>query len=460
MFPSSTYRARRDGLLRELAARGVEDGLVVLLGGRESPINYADNCYPFRQDSSFLYFAGPRKPGLAASIDVASGKATLYGDDPTMDDLVWTGPQAPVSELAAMAGISASRPRRELAADAAGRRILYLPPYREDARAELAELSGRPAAAVDAGASRELIEAAVALREVKSEEEEAELEEAVDATVRMHRAALVSARPGMAEREVMAIAAHAAIADSAGTSFPMIATTRPSVLHNHSYSRRLEEGDLFLLDAGAESPMGYAGDLTTTFPVSRRFDSRQRELYEIVRRMERAARPLFEPGRNFRDAHIAAARELALCLGDLGLIRGDPDEAVASGAYALFFPHGLGHLIGLDVHDMESYGEDLVGYAGARRSRLFGLKSLRLAKPIRPGMAFTVEPGVYFIPELHAEWRAEGRFAGVIDYDAARPWLDAGGVRDEEDWIAAEGGARRLGPEFDKSAEAIEEARR
>jgi Xaa-Pro aminopeptidase len=460
MFPSSIYQRRRAALLRGLAARGIEDGLVVLVGSRESPINYADNCYPFRQDSSFLYFAGPRKPGLAASIDVASGKTTLYGDDPTMDDVVWTGPQPSVSELAALAGISSSRARRELAADAAGRALLYFPPYREDARAELAELAAKPAAAVAAGASRALVEAAIELREIKSEEEAAELDEAVEATIGMHRAALAQARPGMTERDVMAIAARAALAEGAGTSFTMIATTRGAVLHNHSYGRRLEEGDLFLLDAGAESQKGYAGDLTTTFPVSRRFDSRQRELYELVLRMGAAAVPRLEPGRSFRDAHFAAARELAVGLGELGLMRGDPDEAVASGAYALFFPHGLGHMLGLDVHDMESYGEDPVGYAGARRSPLFGLKSLRLAKPLKAGMAFTVEPGAYFIPELHAEWSAEGRFAGMIDYEAARGWLGIGGVRNEEDWIATEGGARRLGPLFDKSADAIGEARR
>jgi Xaa-Pro aminopeptidase len=460
MFPSSTYQGRRAALLRGLAARGIEDGLVVLVGSRESPINYADNCYPFRQDSAFLYFAGPRRPGLAAAIDLATGTATLYGDDPTMDDLVWTGPQASVSELAALAGIPSSRPRRDLAADAAGRRLLYFPPYREDARGELAELAARPPAAVAALASRELVEAAVELREVKSKEEEEELDAAVEATVGMHRAVLVSARAGMTERDVMAIATHAALAEAAGTSFPMIATTRGSALHGHAYGRRLEEGDLFLLDAGAESSEGYAGDLTTTFPVSRRFDSRQRELYEVVRRMESAARPHLAPGRSFRDAHMAAARELAACLVELGLLRGDPDEAVASGAYALFFPHGLGHMLGLDVHDMESYGEDLVGYAGAKRSRLFGLKSLRLAKPLRPGMAFTVEPGVYFIPELHAAWKAEGRFAGVVDYEAARGWLGVGGIRDEEDWIATEDGARRLGPAFDKSPGAIEEARK
>ncbi len=460
MFPSSTYQERRISLLHGLAARGIDDGLVVILGSRESPINYADNVYPFRQDSSFLYFIGPRRPRLAASIDISSGATTLYGDDPNPDDIIWTGHQSSISELAALSGISTSKPRRDLAADAAGRPVLYFPPYREDARSELAELTGRPTQAIAAGASRELIEAAVELREVKSKAEIAEIEEAVAGSVRMHRAALVSAREGMTERDVMAIALHAAIADSAGTSFPIIATTRGAILHDHSYGRRLENGGLLLLDAGAETEKGYAGDLSTTFPVSNRFDSRQRALYDIVQRMKSAAIAVLGPGVNFRDAHFAAARELVLALKELGLMRGDPDEAVASGAYALFFPHGLGHFIGLDVHDMESYGEDIVGYGGAKRSTLFGLRSLRLAKILREGMTFTVEPGLYFIPELQAAWKAEGRFLQFINYDAASSWLDIGGIRDEEDWLVTSEGARRLGPEFDKSAAAIEGARR
>ncbi len=460
MFPSSTYQERRISLLRGLAARGIDEGLVVILGSRESPINYADNPYPFRQDSSFLYFIGPRRPGLAASIDIASGTATLYGDDATSDEVIWSGHQTSISELAALSGIPSSKPRRDLASDAAGRRVLYFPPYREDARSELAELTGKPARTIAAGASRELIEAAVELRELKSQAEIAEIEEAVSGSVRMHRAALVSARVGMTEREVMAIALHAATADSAGTSFPIIATTRGEILHDHSYRRRLDSGELFLLDAGAETIKGYAGDLSTTFPVSSRFDSRQRALYDIVQRMKTAAVSMLGPGVNFRDAHFAAARELVLALKELGLMRGDPDEAVASGAYALFFPHGLGHFIGLDVHDMESYGEDIVGYGGAKRSTLFGLRSLRLAKILREGMTFTVEPGLYFIPELQAAWKAEGRFLQFINYDAASSWLDIGGIRDEEDWLVTSEGARRLGPEFDKSAAAIEGARR
>jgi Xaa-Pro aminopeptidase len=463
MFEASTYSSRREALIRGLASRGVRNGVALFLGGRMSPINYADNCYPFRQDSSFLYFIGLGPPGLAATLDLASGKALLYGDDGTMDDIVWTGPQPAVAELAALSGIAAARPRAALAEDlragAADRSILYLPPYRADARAELAEITGAAYRAVDSGASLPLIKAAISLREIKSAAEVAEMEKAVAVTVSMHRAALATARAGMLEADVHARVAEVALASGGGLSFPAIATTRGATLHNHAHGRRLEAGGLFLLDAGAETAEGYAGDLTTSFPIGPRFDARQRATYELVLRMHGAATSALAPGANYRDVHLAAAREAVLGLKDLGLMRGDPDGAVSTGAYAFFFPHGIGHQLGLDAHDMEDYGEIHVGYDGGQRSALFGLKSLRLAKSLKPGMTFTVEPGLYFIPELHAMWEAEGRFPDFLDYAAIRPWLDLGGIRNEENWLATESGAKRLGPPFDKSVAAIEGAR-
>jgi len=462
MFDTQTYSARRDALLRGLASRGERRGTALLLGNRESPMNYAANCYSFRQDSSFLYFVGLELPGLAATIDLESGTVALYGDDATMDDIVWTGPQPPVAELAARAGIATAHPRSALGRDlgsGSGSHILYLPPYRADSRAELAELTGRPYAAVDKGASLPLIKAAVALREVKSQPEIGEMDRAVAITVDMHRAALATARAGMLESDVYGRVAEVAFASGGGLSFSVIATTKSATLHTHSHDRRLQNGGLFLLDAGAEAPSGYAGDLSTSFPVGPRFDDRQRTIYELALRMQRKACSLLRPGVAFRDVHAAAAREGVVGLKELGLMRGDPDEAVASGAYAFFFPCGTGHMIGLDVHDMEDYGEIHVGYEGTERSPLFGLKSLRLAKPLKAGMTFTVEPGIYFIPELFAMWEAEGRFSDFIDYAAVRPWLDFGGMRNEEDWLVTEGGARMLGPPFDKSAAAIERAR-
>jgi Xaa-Pro aminopeptidase len=463
MFDAKTYADRRAALVRGLVSRGVAEGKILLLGNRESPMNYPDNCYSFRQDSSFLYFVGPSAPNLAATLDIASGEAVLYGDDATMDDIVWTGPVPAIADLASLSGIRSARPRSALAAEleasAAASAIHYLPPYRAGSRAEIAELTGTPYAEVNTRASLQLIKAAIELREIKSAEEIDEIERAVSVTVDMHRAALATARAGMLEADVYARVAQVALASGGGLSFPVIATTKGATLHVHSHDRRLEEGGLFLLDAGAEAPSGYAGDLSTTFPVGPRFDSRQRAIYELVLRMQRAAVALLKPGANYRDVHFAAAREGVVGLKELGLMRGDPDEAVRSGAYAFFFPCGTGHMLGLDVHDMEDYGEDFVGYEGAPRSRLFGLKSLRLAKGLKSGMTFTVEPGIYFIPELHRQWLAERRHEGFIDYAAVEGWLDVGGMRNEEDWLVTADGARRLGPDFDKSASAIEAIR-
>ncbi|HTX73466.1 MAG TPA: aminopeptidase P N-terminal domain-containing protein [Rectinemataceae bacterium] len=462
MFEASVYARRREALRRELESRGVERGLVILIGNGESPVNYADNAYPFRQDSTFLYFVGTAQPGLAATIDLASGSTRFFGDDLTMNDIVWTGPRPTMAALAERSGISETLPRSALAAKAAeagAGALLYLPSYRAETRLELAELTGLRPVAVDAGASLPLVMAIAALRELKSEEEVAELEHAVAITTEMHRAALATARAGMRESDVAARVTQIALAAGGALSFPVIATTRGATLHNHSYDARLAEGGLFLLDAGAEVASGYAGDLTTTFPISARFDTRQKEVYEIVLSAHAAACAALAPGVDFLDVHLASARAVAAGLKDLGLIRGDPREAVAAGAHALFYPHGIGHMIGLDVHDMESYGEDRVGYADRPRSSQFGLASLRLAKPLKVGMVHSVEPGLYFIPELIAQWKAEKRCGGFINYDRLDAWSGFGGVRNEEDWLVTPTGARKLGPAFDKSTASIESLR-
>ena len=456
--------------MRSLAARGVNDGLVLLIGNAESSMNYTDNTYPFRQDSSFLYFFGQALSCLAGSIDLASGRSTLYGDDLSMDDIVWTGPEPSVAELARAVAADEARPRGALGAAVSAKAVsakaakkaplLWLPPYRDETRRELAELTGLRLAEVDAGASLDLVRAALSLREVKEPREVAELETAVATTVAMHRDALALARPGMREYDIAAAVTARALAGGGGLSFPVIATTHSSVLHNHRYAGILREGGLFLLDAGAETASGYAGDLTTTFPIGKTFDDRQRAVYEIVLAMGKAAQPLVKPGTPFAAAHDAAALACAAGLVSLGIMRGDPVEASRLGAHALFFPHGLGHQIGLDVHDMENYGERWVGYDGAERSTQFGRASLRLGKALRPGMVHSIEPGIYFIPELIASWKAERRFAEFIDYEALAGFLPVGGIRNEEDWLVTETGGRRLGPDFDKSAAAIESARR
>lgn len=460
MFDASVYRGRREALRAGLAARGEASGTALFLGNRESPMNYEANAYRFRQDSSFLYFFGIPHPDLAATIDLATGEATVFGDDVSVEDIVWTGEVPAIAALAAAAGVSAAAPRRALAGEVkAASRVLYLPPYRAEQRVELAELLGIPIGAVDSKASVALIRSAVALREIKAPEEIAELDRAVGISASMHRAAVEAVRPGMREADIAALVAAEAIRGGGDLAFPTIATTRGAVLHNHDHSRLLEEGGLFLLDAGAETAKGYAGDLSTTIPISPRFSPRQRDIYEIVLAAQRAAIALLGPGKPFREAHFGAARTIVEGLGALGLMRGDPAAAVRQGAHALFFPCGVGHMMGLDVHDMENYGEVWVSYDGEPKSDQFGLSSLRLAKPLKAGMVHTVEPGIYFIPELIGRWRAERLHEEFIHYEALDAWLDFGGMRNEEDWLVTETGARRLGPVFDKSAAAIEAAR-
>jgi len=458
MFEPSVYEGRRRALLSLLAGKGLNSGLVAFTGNRESPMNYADNAYRFRQDSCFLYYFGIAEPDLAGTLDLASGRATLYANELTMDDLVWTGPRPCVDEYRALCAAQAVAPRERYVVDLSSSKatVLFVPPYRAETVLELSRALGLAPEKVAGAGSVPLIQAIVAQRELKEAREVAQIEEAVDTTIAMHRAVIAAAEPGVTEARLIAEAYRAAYAGGGMPSFPAIATTKGAVLHNHGYPGSLAAGGLFLLDAGAEAASGYAGDLTSTFPVSSRYTDRQKAIYQIVLDAGAAGAALMRPGTPFRDAHLAAARTIAAGLKGLGIMRGNVDEAVAAGAHACFFPHGLGHQMGLDVHDMESLGEVYVGYDGEPKSTLFGLKSLRMAKPLKTGMVMTVEPGIYFIEGLIAAWKAEKRHATFIDYSEAERWLDLGGVRNEEDWLVGLDGARRLGGAFDKSVAAME----
>ena len=460
MFDTSIYVERRNALRNLLASFGVTNGLAVFIGNNESPMNYGDNAYKFRQDSSFLYFFGVAEPGFAASLDIESGLSTLYGDAPDPDDVVWTGPRPPLSYFAGQAGVDRVSPRKDLHIEAGrSRSIAYLPPYRADVRHELAELTGVPPSEAAANASVPLIRASVALRQIKSELEIAEMERAAEVSVAMHEAAIRSAKPGMREYEVAACIAETAAAFGCFLSFPTIATTHGEILHNLDDCAVLKEGDCVLVDAGAETREGYAGDLSSTFPVGTRFLGPQRDIYRLVYDAHHSACAEIRPGVPFRDVHFAACRGIVEGLKALGVMRGDTEEALSAGAHALFFPCGTGHQIGLDAHDMENYGEVWVGYDGEQKSGQFGLKSLRMAKPLLPGMVVTIEPGVYFNPALVSRWKADPTLASFIDFTRLESFMDVRGVRNEEDWLVTETGGRRLGPTFDKSIPAIERMR-
>jgi len=441
-----SYIRRRNRLKTDVGS-----GVMLFLGNYEVGMNYADNTYRFRQDSSFLYFFGLDYAALAAVIDVDEDKEIVFGDELTIDDIVWTGYQPTLHEKCEVVGISDTRPMAELKkyldnARRKGQPIHFLPPYRGDHQVWLWELLGINPKEQNIQVSHRFVQAIVSQRIYKDEEEIAIIEESVDISTRMHLAAYRKVRPGIHEAEVAAAVEEVACRDGNTLAFPTIATVQGQVLHNHGFIHELKEGDIFLLDAGAETSMHYAGDLSSSMPVGEKFTERQEIIYNIHLESFKAAVDLLRPGLPFREAHLAAATKICEGMKNLGLMKGDPVEAAHIGAYAMFFQCGLGHMMGLDVHNMENLGEEYVGYnEGEVKSTQFGFKSLRLARPLEPGFVFTVEPGIYFIPELMDKWEAEHQFADFINYDKLREWRDFTGLRNELDYVITHDGVRRLG---------------
>jgi Xaa-Pro aminopeptidase len=456
-FDAETYAARRRRLMEQL-----DGGVALLLGNGESAANYAANPYPFRQDSTFLYFLGLDRPGLDAVIDAGEGRTTLFGEDPGLEAVVWDGPLPSIGTLAGRTGAEDTAAPDALAetirqAQQGGRDVHLLPPYRAAHRRRLAELIGVPLDETGDHASEALIRAVVAQREAKTDAEVAEIETALRTTRRMHLLAMREARPGTPEREVAGRLAGRARAAGGQTAFPTIFSTHGEVFHNPPSARRLDEGALALCDAGGTAPSCYAADITRTMPVGGRFSERQRAVYEVVLEAQENAIEAARPGVPYRDVHLGAARDLAEGLNEIGLMKGDPAEAVAEGAHALFFPHGLGHMLGLDAHDMEALGEDYVGYdEEVERSSQFGLNALRLGRELKPGFVVTVEPGLYFIGPLIERWRSEGRHANFINYEAVEAYKGFGGIRIEDDVLVTEGGRRVLGEPIPKHPEEVE----
>jgi len=459
MFPREIYEARRDTLMSKF-----DGGLLLFLGNGESPMNYLDNPYHFRQDSTFLYYFGLDQADLAVIIDVDAGKTTIFGDELTIDYVVWMGNLPTIAARAESVGVTNTRPMEDLAeilgrAVSAGRAVHFLPPYRGETKIQLMDLLGIAPDEVAGEASQDLIKAVVAQRNYKADEEVAEIEAAVSTSVAMHEAAIRMAKPGMKEMEISAEVERIALAAGGSAAFPVIATINGQTLHNHYHGNTMSEGDLFLLDTGAQTALGYAGDLTSTFPVSRRFTDTQRTIYEIMLRSYDAAVATLAPGVPNLDVHFVACRTIFDGLKDLGIMRGDTEDALAAGAHAIVMPHGIGHMMGMDVHDMENLGEVEVGYAGKEKSTQFGLKSLRLARELEPGFVLTIEPGIYFIPQLIDLWKHEGRHEAFIDYEELNKWRDFGGVRNEEDYLITSDGARRLGPRKPQTVEELEALR-
>ncbi|MDR3235351.1 MAG: aminopeptidase P family protein [Prevotellaceae bacterium] len=445
MFSKEIYIQRRLRLREQ-----VQSGLILLLGNHEAPMNYVANTYHFRQDSSFLYFLGLDEPGLAAVIDLDAGGETLFGTDATVDDVVWMGVQPTLRAKADSAGIAAVSPYATLAgtlraAVEKGRTVHFLPPYRSYNKILLHEWLGIPPAAQKEQASPALIRAVVALRIKKELCEIAEIEKACAVGYRMHLAAMAQCRAGAKESDIAGAIEGIAIAGGA-VSFPVILSQNGETLHNHDHSQTLTDGRLLVIDAGAETRLHYASDYTRTLPAGGRFTARQKEIYNIVLEANNHAVCTAKPGITYRSVHLEAAKIITCGLQALGLMTGDADESVAAGAHALFFPHGLGHQMGLDVHDMEDMGENYVGYDDeTQRAEQFGLGSLRMGRRLQEGFCITVEPGIYFIPALIAQWKSDGKLSRFINYPKAEEYIGFGGVRLEDDILITADGCRLLG---------------
>jgi len=458
MFKPETYTSRRNALRKE-----VKTGIILLPGNTEAAFNYPANTYHFRQDSSFSYFFGINQPDLAGIIDLDNGKDILFGNDVDMDDIIWMGPQPSMADRGKLAGITQTLPLGELAGYvkeglAKGRKVHFLPPYRGETKIWLSEMLGIPVTELKASASEELIKGVVKLRCIKSDEEINEIGKMVDVAYKMHTTAMKMAHPGVVEQEIAGTIEGIALANAGPVSFPVILSMDGQTLHNHNHGNTLVEGRMLVVDSGCESEETlYASDITRTVPVGGKFSARQKEIYQIVLKANMEAIKAIKPGILYREIHLLAAKVIAQGLKDAGLMKGDLDEAVKQGAHAMFFPHGLGHMLGMDVHDLENVGENYVGYdEETKRSDQFGTAFLRLGRRLQPGFVLTVEPGIYFIPALIDQWKAEGKFTEFINYEKAETYKDFGGIRIEDDVLVTETGYRVLGKPIPKTVAEVE----
>jgi Xaa-Pro aminopeptidase len=461
MFSSETYIARRKALKEKMS-----EGLVLLLGNVDVPMNYADNTYHFRQDSSFLYFFGLDIQGLAGVLDVDSGDEMIFGNDVDIEDIIWMGPQVPLKEKAESVGISKTEPSKVLfevimKAIQTGRKIHILPPYRAENKLFLSKLLGVLPSRLKAYSSVELIKAIVDLRSVKEAQEIAEIKKACAVGYQMHVTAMKMAKAGVWEQNIAGTIEGIANAGGGMVSFPVILSQNGETLHNHNHSQILQDGRLLLVDAGAEIGSHYASDFTRTFPVSGKFTAKQREIYDIVLAANNRATELAKPGVTYQSVHLSVCETIASGLKEAGLMKGDVKEAVLNGAHALFMPHGLGHMMGLDVHDMEDLGQIYVGYDEFTRPiDQFGTAYLRMGRKLEPGFVVTNEPGIYFIPALIEKWKAENINTSFINFDKLEQYLDFGGIRLEDDILITETGCEILGERIPITPEEIENIRR
>lgn len=436
---------------RQALSRLVESGLVLLFGNNDSPANYPSNAYKFRQDSAFLYFFGQHRDGLVGVIDVDQHTETLVGNEIDIDDIVWFGSVKSVSAMAEECGVGATAPMSSLAdmvqkALKAGRQVHFLPPYRYDTQIQIMDLTGIHPSKQREAASMPLIQAVIKLRSTKSAEEIAEIERACAIGYKMHVTAMKMCRPGVTEQAIGGAIDGVAYAEGCMPSFQSIVTMHGEIMHGNPSPRQLESGRLMLCDAGAETNENYCSDNTRTTPINGHYTQRQRDIYSIVSDCHDLVLDVARPGVKWWDVHFDVCRLMTNRLKELRLMKGDTEEALRAGAHALFLPHGLGHMMGMDVHDMEGLGQTNVGYDDeVRPSSQFGTASLRFARKLEPGFVVTDEPGIYFIPDLIDLWKREGHNAEFLNFEEIEKFKDFGGIRIEDDVLITENGCRFLG---------------
>ena len=448
MFSRQTYIERRNELKKL-----VGNGIIVIFGNNEAPCNYPANAYyPFRQDSTFLYYFGQQRDGLAGVIDIDNDRETLIGNDIDIEDIVWYGSVDSVADLAEQVGIHDSAPMSQLKIIMNGalrdkRTVHFLPPYRHDIQIQIFDLLGIHPSQQKEAASLTLIKAVVKMRSRKTAEEIEELERAAEIGYQMHTTAMKIARPGLTEKYVGGQVDGIAHSLGAHESFATIFSQHGEIMHGNPSMAVLEAGRLALCDAGAETINNYCSDNTRTFPVSGKFTQRQRDIYTIVEECHDHALAISRPGVKYMDVHFSVCRLMTERLKELGLMHGDTDEAVRAGAHAMFLPHGLGHMMGMDVHDMEGLGQIYVGFDEETRPNLeqFGTNCLRMGRRLEEGFVVTDEPGIYFIPALIDDWRASGHCKEFLNFDMLETYKDFGGIRIEDDLLITADGCRFLG---------------
>jgi len=461
MFKKDLYISRRQKL-----TSAISDGIILIPGNTDVSFNYPANIYTFRQDSTFLYFFGVNQPNLIGIIDANSGEEYMFGNDIDIDDIIWMGNLPTMSDFAKKNGVKNTLPLSKAdefteKALKQGRKIHFLPTYRAETKLQLQTLLGIPANELNNNVSEKLIKEVVKLRSVKDKYEIKEIEKSIGVAYKMHTKVMRMAKPGIKEQKIYGRMEGIALSGGGPVSFPIILSVNGNILHNHHHNNKLKKGDLLLADAGAESAMNYCSDITRVTPVGGKFSSKQKDIYEAVLKANTEVIKNSKAGIAYKDMHILSAKIIAERLKDIGLMKGNIDDAVAQGAHALFYPHGLGHMMGLDVHDMEGFGENNIGYNDEyKRSEQFGLAYLRMARKLEEGFVMTVEPGIYFIPELIDIWQKENKFTDFINYEKLKDYRTFGGIRIEDDILIEKNGSRLLGKPIPKTVKDVEEMMR